>query len=101
MDRERKNPEAWAAAERRASILAALPERPGAAAIRGAMRELEAGRATVFRWLKRLREDDRTSALLPHRRGPRSGTRPLAEPVLVIVERHFRELYATRRGPIN
>ena len=45
------------------------------------------------------REDARTSALLPSRRGPSSGMRPLAPDLLAIVGRHFHELDATPRRP--
>lgn len=99
MDHNSEDQEAWLEARRRARVLSSLPDRPGDAAIRDAMSELAIGRATLFRWLKRLREDDRTSALLPRRRGPRVGMQPLAPSVLAIVERHFQQLYATRRKP--
>ena len=80
-------------------ILSALPERPSGNQIRDAMVALGVGRTTLFRWLKQFREGARTSALLPRRRGPNSGMRPLAPDVLAIVERHFRDFYATRRRP--
>ena len=89
----------WAAAQRRAEVLAKLPERPSGDQISDAMAALGVGRTTLFRWLKRFREDARTSSLAPRRRGPNSGMRPLEPDILVIVEEHFREFYATRRRP--
>ncbi|MGJ0503337.1 MAG: Mu transposase C-terminal domain-containing protein [Methylocystis sp.] len=93
------DPQEWAAARRRAEILSKLPERPSGEQIHDAMTALGVGRTTLFRWLKRFRESARTSALAPRRRGPHSGMRPLAAEVLAIVEKHFREFYATRRRP--
>ncbi len=99
MDHERADGDDWAIAEQRAAILASLPERPSDAAVRDAMADLGISRATLFRWLRLVRADARTSALLPRRRGPSSGMQPLAPAVLVVVMRHFREFYATRRRP--
>ncbi|KAF0123869.1 MAG: putative transposase [Methylocystaceae bacterium] len=93
------DPQEWAGARRRAEILSKLPERPSGEQIHDAMAALGVGRTTLFRWLKRFRESARTSALAPRRRGPHSGMRPLAAEVLGIVEKHFREFYATRRRP--
>ena len=91
--------EAWTEARRRADVLSRLPDRPGDADVRNAMTTLGISRATVFRWLQRFRKDKRTSTLLPRRRGPNTGMQPLDPSVLVIVERHFGQLYATRRKP--
>ena len=89
----------WAAAKRRAEVLSKLPERPSGEQLGDAMAALRVGRTTLFRWLRLFRESGRTSALLPRRRGPNSGMRPLAPEVLAIVDRHFRDFYATRRRP--
>ena len=94
-----ENEQRWREARRRAEILAKLPDRPGEAQVQSAIGELEISRATLFRWLKRFRQDDRTSTLLPRRRGPNAGMQPLDPAVLVIVEGHFEKLYATRRKP--
>ena len=99
MDFDDIGPDDWAAARHRAEILAALPERLSDGGIRDAMARLGVSRTTLFRWLKRFREDARVSALAPRRRGPSSGLRPLAQEVLAIVERHFDGFYATRRRP--
>lgn len=91
--------EIWAEAKRRADVLSLLPERPRAGEIARAAAALGVSRATVFRWLKRFRLDGRTSTLLPRRPGPNVGIQPFDAPVLIIVEHHFQQLYATRRKP--
>lgn len=99
MDHETANEDAWAIARHRERVLSQLPARPSQAAIRDAMEELGMSRATLFRWLRRFRDSARTSSLLPRRRGPDPGVQPFEPAVLTIVERHFEELYATRRKP--
>lgn len=99
MDHDSTDSAVWAQARSRAEILAKLSDRPDDAELREAMRALGISRATLFRWLKRFRQDDRTSTLLPRRRGPSAGMQPLDPAVLVIVEQHFEQLYATRRKP--
>ncbi len=89
----------WQEARRRADILSKLPDRPCDAEVRAAMNALAISRATLFRWLKRFRQDERTSTLLPGRRGPTAGMQPFDPAVLVIVEQHFQKLFATRRKP--
>ncbi|MFT0860364.1 Mu transposase C-terminal domain-containing protein [Ancylobacter sp. G4_0304] len=93
------DPEAWAQGRHRAEILSNLSKHLGDAEVRDALNALGVSRATLFRWLKRFRQDDRTSTLLPRRRGPNAGMQPLDPVVLTIVEQHFRKLYATRRKP--
>ncbi|WP_225906609.1 helix-turn-helix domain-containing protein [Ensifer canadensis] len=66
----------WQEARRRADILSKLPDRPCDAEVRAAMNALAISRATLFRWLKRFRQDERTSTLLPGRRGPTAGMQP-------------------------
>lgn len=99
MDHDSIGFEAWAEARRRADILSKLPDRPGDLEVSEAMAGLGVSRSTLFRWLKRFRQDERTSTLLPGRRGPNAGMQPLDLAVLAIVERHFQKLYATRRRP--
>lgn len=99
MDHDDADPERWAEARRRAEVLSKLPERPGDVEVGNAMAALGISRATLFRWLKQFRKDDRTSTLLPRRRGPTAGMQPLEPAVLAIVEKHFQKLYATRRKP--
>ena len=89
----------WNAAERRAQILAELPEQLNPADVEQAMCELDVSRATLFRWLKKFRDDGRTSSLLPGPRGPKRGMLPLDPDVEAIVARQFKSFYATRRKP--
>ncbi len=63
----------WDAAERRAKVLADLPEQLTQVDVEAAMRQLDVSRATLFRWLKKFRDDGRTSALFPSSRGPKRG----------------------------
>jgi putative transposase len=99
MEHERADLETWNAAERRAAALARLPERLSEIDVEAACAALGVSRATLFRWLKRFRDEGRTSALLPRRPGPPQGMAPLAPNVLAVVERHFQDFYATRRRP--
>jgi len=89
----------WNAAERRAKVLAGLPEQLSQADVERAMGQLDVSRATLFRSLKKFRGDGRTSALLPSPRGPKRGMQPLAPDVEAIVSRLLRDFYATRRKP--
>ena len=89
----------WNAAAHRAKVLSDLPEQLTQEDVEAAIRQLDVSRATLFRWLKRFREDGRTSALLPIPRGPRRGMQPLDPDVEAIVSRLFKDLYATRRKP--
>ncbi|MEE4212813.1 MAG: helix-turn-helix domain-containing protein [Parvularcula sp.] len=90
---------AWEVAEHRVAVLASLPERLGAEDIAQAMRQLDVSRSTLFRWIKRFREEGRTSTMLPSSRGPRPGMQPLDPAVEEIVARHFKDFYAARRKP--
>lgn len=99
MDHDDADPERWAEARRRADVLSKLPERPGDAEVRDAMAVLGISRATLFRWLQRFRRDDRTSALLPRRRGPQAGIQPLEPAVLAIVERYSKNSMRRAASP--
>ena len=87
----------WEEAEYRARVIGELPAQLTQGNVDWAMRQLNVSRSTVFRLVKQFREDGRTSALLPDTRGPKPGMQPLNPAVEVIVSRHFKELYATRR----
>ena len=63
------------------------------------MEALGVSRATVFRLLKRYREDQRTSSMLPRSKGPKRVMQPLEPEIEAIVRHHFTRLYATRRKP--
>lgn len=89
----------WEEAEFRARVLAELPEQLSQGEVERAMSLLGVSRATVYRLAKQLREDARTSALLPNTSGRKPGMQPLDPAVEAIVAHHFREFYATRRKP--
>ena len=89
----------WEEAERRAAVLAKLPDQLAQGDVKRAVRELGVSRATLFRLVKQFRDDGRTSALLPDVRGPKPGMLPLDAAVEAIVSRLLREFYATRRKP--
>ncbi|MDF9301997.1 Mu transposase C-terminal domain-containing protein [Tritonibacter mobilis] len=89
----------WKKAEHRTKVLSALPEQLGPGDVADAMEALGVSRATVFRLLKRYREDQRTSSMLPRPKGPRSVMQPLEPEIETIVRHHFTRLYATRRKP--
>jgi len=89
----------WEEAERRAKVLAELPDQLSLGDVERAMRQLDISRATLFRLMKQFREDGRTSALLPNTPGPKPGMLPLDPAVEAIVSHHFKGFYATRRKP--
>lgn len=89
----------WEDAEHRVAVLASLPKRLGVEDVALAMRQLNVSRSTLFRWIKRYREDGRTSTMLPSSRGPKPGMQPLDPAVEEIVARQFKDFYATRRKP--
>ena len=89
----------WEEAEYRARVIAKLPAQLTQGNVDWAMRQLNVSRSTLFRLVKQFREDGRTSALLRNTRGPKPGMQPLDPAVEVIVSRHFKGLYATRRKP--
>ncbi|MDT8327553.1 MAG: plasmid replication initiator-like protein, partial [Roseovarius sp.] len=89
----------WEEAEFRARVLAELPAQLTQGNVDWAMCQLNVSRSTLFCLVKQFREDGRTSALLPHTRGPKPGMQPLDPVVEEIVSRHFKGFYATRRKP--
>jgi len=89
----------WEEAEYRARVIGELPAQLTHGNVDWAMRQLNVSRSTLFRLVKQFREDGRTSSLLADTRGPKPGMQPLNPAVEVIVSRHFKELYATRRKP--
>lgn len=93
------NDKHWKEAERRVQVLKMLPEQLSPGDIQAAMNALGVSRATVFRLVKRYREDQRTSAILPRSKGPKRAMQPFAPEIEKIVLHHFRKLYATRRKP--
>jgi putative transposase len=99
MDHEPADREVRAAAERRAATLIKLSERPTKAEVRAACAVLDLNRATLFRWLKRYRRRPGPAPCFRGGGARRRAGAPLPPEVLGVVERHFQDLYATRRWP--
>ncbi len=97
--RDELNEGEWADALVRAECLRRLPERPSQVEIADAMAELGISRSTLFRWLKRFRQDDRVSGLLARKSGRRPGIDAFAPEVKAIVDEAIRTFYATPERP--
>ncbi len=95
-----------AEAQRRASVLRPLVQaylsRAGSleSGIGDAVWELGVSRTTVWRWIRRLAaEGGRTSALVPRKRGWRSGSVMVPGDVEGIIEEHLTRYYLRRERP--
>lgn len=66
MRRDQLDEDEWQDLLRHADVLRRLPLRPTAGDIADAMAELAVSRATLFRWLKRFRTEERAAALSVH-----------------------------------
>ena len=95
-----------AEAQRRASVLRPLVQaylsRAGSleSGIGDAVWELGVSRTTVWRWIRRLAaEGGRTSALVPRKRGRRSGSVMVPGDVEGIIEEHLTRYYLRRERP--
>lgn len=97
--RDEPNEGEWADALARAECLRRLPARPSPGEIADAMAELGVSRSTLFRWLKRFRQDDRVSGLVDRKPGRRSGIDAFAPEVKAIVDEEIRSFYATPERP--
>jgi putative transposase len=64
MERDQAEEQEWQGVLARAETLRRLSPRPTAAEIADATAELSVSRATLFRWLKRYRGEERAAALL-------------------------------------
>lgn len=68
--------------------------------VQDAVWELGVSRATVWRWIRRLAEEGgRTSALVPQKRGRRSGTTVISSEVETVIDEHLRRYYLRRERP--
>nr|WP_257714060.1 helix-turn-helix domain-containing protein [Agrobacterium fabrum] len=77
MRRDQLNEVEWQKVLRHADVLRRLPQRPTAGDVADAMVELAVSRATLFRWLKRFRAEERVAALIHRKSGRRGGHRRL------------------------
>ena len=89
----------WQEALAHAQVLRRLPARPTAAQIGDAIAELGVSRATFFRWLKRFREDERTTALVIRKAGRRPGLDAFSSDLKAVVDDAIRTFYATPEKP--
>ena len=87
MRRDPLDEQEWQSVLRHADVLRRLPQRPTAGEFADAMAELAVSRATLFRWLKRYRAEERATALLNRKSGRRSGIDAL-EPALKAIVDH-------------
>lgn len=99
MRRDQLNEVEWQKVLRHAEVLRRLPQRPTAGDVADAMAELAVSRATLFRWLKRFRTEERAAALI-HRKSGRRGGIDAFEPALkAIVDRNVTTFYAMPERP--
>ena len=82
-----------------AQVLRRLPLRPSAAIIAETTTELGISRATLFRWLKQFRRDDRASALVGRKPGRRPGIDAFEANLKVLVDDAIKTFYATPEKP--
>jgi putative transposase len=95
---------AWDEACRRDEVVRALVAtsdegRVGRAAIRDAAERLGLSASTLYRLIKRFREERRVSALLPRKEGRPVGTRGISEAVETIIHETIGEIYLVPERP--
>ena len=98
-ERDEADEQDWQGVLARADVLRRLSPRPTAAEIADATRELKVSRATLFRWLKRYRSEQRATALLHRKSGRRAGVAPFGPELKAIVDHNISEFYATPEKP--
>lgn len=99
MDRTDIDDVEWERVVAYAEVLRRVPSRPSQAELVDVAAELGISRATLFRWLKRFRQDDRASALINRKAGRRPGIDAFDPDVKVIVDEAIRTFYATSERP--
>ncbi len=99
MERDQLGEQEWQSALRHADVLRRLPQRPTASDVADAMVELGVSRATLFRWLKRYRGEERVTALVGRKPGRRAGIDPLDPALKAIVDDNITKFYATPEKP--
>ena len=99
MERDQAEEQEWQGVLARAETLRRLSPRPTAAEIADATAELSVSRATLFRWLKRFRDEDRAAALLNRKSGRRAGVDAFAPDLKAIVDDNITNFYATPEKP--
>ncbi|MGA0565660.1 Mu transposase C-terminal domain-containing protein [Ancylobacter sp. VNQ12] len=99
MERDQLDEQEWQNALRYADVLRRMPQRPSAADVADAMAELAVSRATLFRWLKRYRAEERATALVSRKPGRRAGIDAFDPALKAIVDRNITTFYATPEKP--
>ena len=99
MERDQAEEQEWQGVLARAETLRRLSPRPTAAEIADATAELSVSRATLFRWLKRYRGEERAAALLNRKSGRRAGVDAFAPDLKAIVDDNITNFYATPEKP--
>ena len=99
MERDQAEDLEWQGALARAETLRRLSPRPSASEIADAMAEFSISLATLFRWLKRFRDEDRAAALLNRKSGRRAGVDASAPDLKAIVDDNITNFYATPEKP--
>ena len=99
MERDQAEEQEWQGVLARAETLRRLSPRPTAAEIADATAELSVSRATLFRWLKRYRGEERAAALLNRKSGRRAGIDAFAPDLKAIVDDNITNFYATPEKP--
>ncbi|MGO9432287.1 DNA-binding domain-containing protein, partial [Rhodoblastus sp.] len=99
MVRDQAEEQEWQGVLARAETLRRLSPRPTAAEIADATAELSVSRATLFRWLKRYRGEERAAALLNRKSGRRAGVDAFAADLKAIVDDNITNFYATPEKP--
>ncbi len=99
MERDQAEDLEWQGALARAETLRRLSPRPSASEIADAMAEFSISRATLFRWLKRFRDEDRAAALLNRKSGRRAGVDAFTPDLKAIVDDNITNFYATPEKP--
>ena len=98
-ERSEEEEREWQEALAHAQVLRRLPARPTAGQIADAIVELGVSRATFFRWLKRFREDERTTALVIRKAGRRPRIDAFSSALKAVVDDAIRTFYATPEKP--
>ncbi len=99
MRRDQLTEEEWQEVLRHADVLRRLPQRPTSGDVADAMAELSVSRATLFRWLKRYRAEDRAAALINRKPGRQSGIDAFDPALKTIVDRNIMTFYAIPERP--
>ena len=93
--------EEWATAQRRYSVIAPLLGIDGQsrALVEQRAKEAEVDAVTVYRWLRRFKEQGEVTALIPHKRGWDKGRPRIAQGVEEVIAKTIEEYYLTEQRP--